>query len=111
MPAGIELHIAPLALCTDNAVMGAIAIERLNAGLIEISISISRPAWCGADAAAQPQAHASSRHGNCTAALELPPRAARVPHRAAAAQAAATAEARAARRRAVARAAARPSRS
>jgi len=32
---GIELHIAPLALCTDNAVMGAIAIERLQAGLIE----------------------------------------------------------------------------
>ena len=33
--AGIELHIAPLALCTDNAVMGAIAIERLQAGLTE----------------------------------------------------------------------------
>jgi N6-L-threonylcarbamoyladenine synthase len=33
--AGIELHIAPLALCTDNAVMGAIAVERLQAGLIE----------------------------------------------------------------------------
>ncbi|HEY1598005.1 MAG TPA: tRNA (adenosine(37)-N6)-threonylcarbamoyltransferase complex transferase subunit TsaD [Pirellulales bacterium] len=33
--AGIELHIAPLALCTDNAVMGAIAIERWNAGLVE----------------------------------------------------------------------------
>jgi len=32
---GIELHIAPLALCTDNAVMGAIAIERLKAGLVE----------------------------------------------------------------------------
>jgi N6-L-threonylcarbamoyladenine synthase len=31
----VELHIAPLALCTDNAVMGAIAIERLKAGLIE----------------------------------------------------------------------------
>jgi N6-L-threonylcarbamoyladenine synthase len=31
----IELHIAPLALCTDNAVMGAIAIERLKAGLVE----------------------------------------------------------------------------
>ena len=31
----VELHIAPLSLCTDNAVMGAIAIERLNAGLIE----------------------------------------------------------------------------
>jgi N6-L-threonylcarbamoyladenine synthase len=33
--AGIELHIAPLQLCTDNAVMGAIAIERLKAGKIE----------------------------------------------------------------------------
>lgn len=33
--AGVELLIAPLALCTDNAVMGAIAIERLKAGLIE----------------------------------------------------------------------------
>jgi N6-L-threonylcarbamoyladenine synthase len=32
---GIELHIPPLKLCTDNAVMGAIAVERLNAGLVE----------------------------------------------------------------------------
>jgi N6-L-threonylcarbamoyladenine synthase len=32
---GIELHVPPLALCTDNAVMGAIAIERLKAGLVE----------------------------------------------------------------------------
>jgi N6-L-threonylcarbamoyladenine synthase len=32
---GVELHIAPLELCTDNAVMGAIAVERLQAGLIE----------------------------------------------------------------------------
>ncbi len=30
-----ELHIAPLQLCTDNAVMGAIAMERLKAGLVE----------------------------------------------------------------------------
>ena len=29
------LHIAPLDLCTDNAVMGAIAIERFKAGLFE----------------------------------------------------------------------------
>ena len=29
---GIELHIPPPALCTDNAVMGAIAVERLKAG-------------------------------------------------------------------------------
>jgi N6-L-threonylcarbamoyladenine synthase len=32
---GIELHIAPLRLCTDNAVMGVIAAERLKAGLVE----------------------------------------------------------------------------
>jgi len=32
---GIELHIPPLAWCTDNAVMGAIAVERLKAGLVE----------------------------------------------------------------------------
>jgi len=31
----ITLHIPPLRLCTDNAVMGAIAIERLRAGLTE----------------------------------------------------------------------------
>lgn len=30
-----ELHIAPLALCTDNAVMGAIAWERFKAGMTE----------------------------------------------------------------------------
>jgi N6-L-threonylcarbamoyladenine synthase len=32
---GVSLHIAPLNLCTDNAVMGAIAVERLKAGLVE----------------------------------------------------------------------------
>jgi N6-L-threonylcarbamoyladenine synthase len=31
----IELHIAPKRLCTDNAVMGAIAVERLKAGCVE----------------------------------------------------------------------------
>jgi N6-L-threonylcarbamoyladenine synthase len=30
-----NLHIAPLRLCTDNAVMGAIAVERLRAGKFE----------------------------------------------------------------------------
>jgi N6-L-threonylcarbamoyladenine synthase len=30
-----DLHVPPLALCTDNAVMGAIAIERFRAGLFE----------------------------------------------------------------------------
>ena len=33
--AGHELHIPPLSLCTDNAVMGAIALERYRAGLFE----------------------------------------------------------------------------
>jgi N6-L-threonylcarbamoyladenine synthase len=37
-----ELHVPPLALCTDNAVMGAIAIERLRAGLFEdLSLDIN----------------------------------------------------------------------
>jgi len=31
----VRLFIAPLSLCTDNAVMGAIAIERYQAGLFE----------------------------------------------------------------------------
>jgi N6-L-threonylcarbamoyladenine synthase len=31
----IRLHVAPIGLCTDNAVMGAIAVERLKAGLVE----------------------------------------------------------------------------
>ena len=40
--AGVTLHIAPFSLCTDNAVMGAIAIERLQAGLVEdLSLDIS----------------------------------------------------------------------
>ncbi len=32
---GVQLHVAPLRWCTDNAVMGAIAVERLKAGLVE----------------------------------------------------------------------------
>ena len=32
---GIQLYIPPLKLCTDNAVMGAIAVERLKAKLFE----------------------------------------------------------------------------
>jgi N6-L-threonylcarbamoyladenine synthase len=32
---GVELHVAPMRLCTDNAVMGAVAVERLRAGLTE----------------------------------------------------------------------------
>ncbi len=32
---GLDLVIAPVSLCTDNAVMGAIAVERWRAGLID----------------------------------------------------------------------------
>ncbi len=32
---GYELHIPPFSLCTDNAVMGAIAVERIRAGKFE----------------------------------------------------------------------------
>jgi N6-L-threonylcarbamoyladenine synthase len=32
---GFELHVAPTRLCTDNAVMGAIAVERWRIGLFE----------------------------------------------------------------------------
>jgi N6-L-threonylcarbamoyladenine synthase len=32
---GFRLHIPPLRLCTDNAVMGAIAVERLKTGKVE----------------------------------------------------------------------------
>jgi N6-L-threonylcarbamoyladenine synthase len=43
-----ELHVPPLSLCTDNAVMGAIAVERIKAGLFEeldldISAGLERP--------------------------------------------------------------------
>lgn len=33
--AGVRLHVPPIQLCTDNAVMGAIALERLKGGLVE----------------------------------------------------------------------------
>ncbi|HBT77672.1 MAG TPA: tRNA (adenosine(37)-N6)-threonylcarbamoyltransferase complex transferase subunit TsaD, partial [Planctomycetaceae bacterium] len=32
---GFQLYIAPFSLCTDNAVMGAIAVERYSAGLFD----------------------------------------------------------------------------
>lgn len=39
---GYELSIPPLRLCTDNAVMGAIAVERYRAGMFEdLSLDIS----------------------------------------------------------------------
>jgi N6-L-threonylcarbamoyladenine synthase len=38
---GYELFVPPLSLCTDNAVMGAIAVERLRAGKVEdLSLAI-----------------------------------------------------------------------
>ncbi len=40
---GIELFIPPLSWCTDNAAMGAIAIERLKAGLTESLDLDARP--------------------------------------------------------------------
>jgi N6-L-threonylcarbamoyladenine synthase len=44
---GIELHVPPVNLCTDNAVMGAIAIERLKAGLTESLDLDAYPALSG----------------------------------------------------------------
>jgi N6-L-threonylcarbamoyladenine synthase len=39
---GYELFVPPLALCTDNAIMGAIALERLKAGKVEdLSLDIN----------------------------------------------------------------------
>jgi tRNA N6-adenosine threonylcarbamoyltransferase len=39
---GYELHVPPLALCTDNAVMGAIAVERWRAGrFADLALDIS----------------------------------------------------------------------
>jgi len=39
---GYELFVPPLSLCTDNAVMGAIAVERLRAGKVEdLTLDIS----------------------------------------------------------------------
>jgi tRNA N6-adenosine threonylcarbamoyltransferase len=39
---GYELHVPPLALCTDNAVMGAIAVERFRAGrFADLSLDVS----------------------------------------------------------------------
>jgi N6-L-threonylcarbamoyladenine synthase len=45
---GVELHFPPPRLCTDNAVMGAIAIERLKAGLTEPLDLDAFPAAAGA---------------------------------------------------------------
>jgi N6-L-threonylcarbamoyladenine synthase len=39
---GYELFVPPLALCTDNAVMGAVAMVRLKAGMVEdLSLDIN----------------------------------------------------------------------
>jgi N6-L-threonylcarbamoyladenine synthase len=38
---GFELHLAPMELCTDNAVMGAIAVEHWRAGQVaELDLDI-----------------------------------------------------------------------
>jgi N6-L-threonylcarbamoyladenine synthase len=43
---GVRLYIAPKELCTDNAVMGAIAMERLKAGLDEpLTLDIQPGLW------------------------------------------------------------------
>jgi N6-L-threonylcarbamoyladenine synthase len=46
---GFELFVPPLSLCTDNAVMGAIAVEKMRAGLfaeldLDIAAGLERPA-------------------------------------------------------------------
>ncbi|MEN6452367.1 MAG: tRNA (adenosine(37)-N6)-threonylcarbamoyltransferase complex transferase subunit TsaD [Thermoguttaceae bacterium] len=51
-----ELHIAPLRLCTDNAVMGAIAVERWRAGLFE---SLDLDAFPGVVRNASPSARSA----------------------------------------------------
>jgi len=39
---GYELHVPPLSLCTDNAVMGAIAVERFRAGkFADLTLDVS----------------------------------------------------------------------
>ncbi len=40
---GYDLHVPPLSLCTDNAVMGAIAVERLQPARRKTSRSIYSP--------------------------------------------------------------------
>jgi N6-L-threonylcarbamoyladenine synthase len=49
---GYELHVPPLALCTDNAVMGAIAVERFRAGRFE---DLSLDVFPGPERAAMPR--------------------------------------------------------
>jgi N6-L-threonylcarbamoyladenine synthase len=47
---GFRLYLAPRELCTDNAVMGAIAVERLKAGLVEpLDVDIRPGLLRGAD--------------------------------------------------------------
>jgi len=40
---GFDLQLAPRALCTDNAAMGAVAVEKLQAGLVETLALDARP--------------------------------------------------------------------
>jgi N6-L-threonylcarbamoyladenine synthase len=62
---GFELFVPPVALCTDNAVMGAIAVERLNAGQIatldlDIVAGLERPAEAGKQQSPQGPARPAS---------------------------------------------------
>jgi N6-L-threonylcarbamoyladenine synthase len=55
-PPRFELHVAPRALCTDNAAMGAIAVEKLRAGMVEgleldVQPGLVRPPRAGSPAA------------------------------------------------------------
>ena len=56
----VQLQIAPLRLCTDNAVMGAIAIERYKAGLFEdLSLEIYPGLVRGQDSIEPPRSDAT----------------------------------------------------
>lgn len=62
---GLDLHIPPLRLCTDNAAMGAIAVEKYRAGQfaplsLDILPGLRRP---GRDATAAKPASAKAREG------------------------------------------------
>ena len=50
--------IPPLRLCTDNAVMGAIAVERLKAGLVE---TLDLDVYPGLLRGSSPAKHATPR--------------------------------------------------
>ena len=69
---GIALHIPPLALCTDNAVMGAIAVERLKAGLIESLDLDVYPGLRAAELTAQRRVACAARTGDAGSSSSPP---------------------------------------